>query len=361
MEHLFDFGIAQEDALTESRVLNLMENDRLLCITSAGEVPLNLLAMKELRITSVDISENQNALLRLKLHAALVLEPPEAAGFLGYMKMNEKQRLIHYRRISTQLTDKDQNFWDQNLKAIRKGCINVARFESYIRKFNGFARSIIGRKKLMHLFEIDNIQEQERFFDSRIHTPLLKNLFTLVFHPRLYKSGGISSQGFVNSGANDIAEFFFNRFRNFCCSTLARKNYFLQFTFFNRILFKEALPKFLSEDGIIQLKRNYHKLSVQTDSIFSVLRDCMENDFNKFHISNIGDWVSKEEFSDLLKLIASKSDLNGRISSRYIHYLPVLKQEWKKTIVPDYELGNELVNSDRYPFYNIVPYKILKQ
>lgn len=360
MEHLFDFGIAQEDALTENKVLDLKPSDRLLCITSAGEVPLNLLAFNDIKITSVDISANQNALLRLKLNAALFLEPMEAAGFLGYMKMNGDLRLKLYKQISGFLIENDRIFWSRNIKSIRNGCINVARFETYIRKFNSIALTIIGKKKLLQLFEIENIEEQKLYFDNKMKTPVLKKLFNLAFHPKLYKNRGISSQGFVNSNENVIAEFFFNRFRDFCCSTPARKNYFLQFTFFNRILFPEALPEFLSESGTKNLKRYHKNLNIQSNSIFSVLENCSVNEYNKFHISNIGDWVSKKEFSDLLHLINDKSDLGGRISSRYIHYLHPLSEELQTKVIPDFQLGNELIKTDRYPFYNIVPFSIRK-
>lgn len=361
MKNLFDFGIAQEDALTENNALELKPLDRLLCITSAGEVPLNLLALNDIKITSVDISENQNAMLRLKLNAALLLEPLEAAGFLGYMKMNGEQRLKYYQRISLALEEKDRNFWSQNKKAVLNGCINEARFEKYIRKFNDIALAVIRKKKLLQLFEIDNIEEQFLYFDNKIKTPLLKKLFDLAFHPKLYKNRGISSQGFVNSGTNVIAEFFFNRFRNFCCSTPARENYFLQFTFFNRILFQEALPEYLSEDGMKNLKQNHKNLDIQTDSIFSILEKCSANEFNKFHISNIGDWVSKKEFSDLLHMIISKSDSNSRISSRYIHFLHPVPDDLQTEIIPDFQLGQELIKTDRYPFYNVVPFSVRKQ
>ena len=360
MEYLFDFGISQEDALTEKKVLALKESDRLLCITSAGDVPLNLLALNDIKITSVDISNNQNAMLRLKMNTALALDSPEAAGFLGYIKRDGDSRLKLFKRISEFLSEDDQLFWNENINAIKKGIISVARFEQYIRKFNGIALAIIGRKKLLKLFEFDNTEDQIQYFEAKIKTPVLKNLFKLVFHPKLYKNRGISSQGFVNSGANNIADFFFYRFRDFCCSTLARENYFLQYTFFNQILFPEALPEYLSDAGYVNIRKNYTNLDIQTDSIFTFLKNCPENIYNKFHVSNIGDWVDKNEFSDLLHLIHTKSKQNGRISSRYIHFLHPVPKDIQTEVIPDFQSAEEHIKTDRYPFYNIVPYVIDK-
>ena len=43
MKYPYDFGVSQDDPLVEGYGLN-MENNRLLCIASGGEVPLSLLA-----------------------------------------------------------------------------------------------------------------------------------------------------------------------------------------------------------------------------------------------------------------------------------------------------------------------------
>lgn len=361
MEHLFDFGISQEDALTENKVLELNSSDSLLAITSAGDVPLNLLALSGARITTVDISESQNAMLRYKMNAVLNLEPEEAAALIGYIKKDNDTRLKLYKQVSGFLNENDRIFWNNNTDAIRKGIINLARFEKYMQKFNGIARSIIGKKRLLGLFELDNTEDQFKYFDNKIRTPFLKKLFNLAFHPKIYKNRGVSSEGFVNSGENRIAEFFFNRFRDFCCSTIASKNYFLQYTFFNRVLFPEAFPEFLSDSGCENIRKNHKNLKIVNDSIFTVLKNCEESYFNKFHISNIGDWVEKKEFSELLRLIHTKSPDKGRVSSRYIHYLHPVPEDLQYSVIPDYELGEELIKTDRYPFYNIVPFLIEKK
>ena len=157
-----------------------------------------------------------------------------------------------------------------------------------------------------------------------------------------------------------MATFFFNRFQNFCCSTLARKNYFLQYTFFNQILFPEAFPEFLSDTGSASLRKNYMNLDIHTDSVITFMKNCRENLYTKFHLSNIGDWLSKNDFSALLHLILKKSCSNARISSRYIHYLHPIPEDLQNLIIPDVQLGKELNETDRYPFYTIVPFIIKK-
>jgi S-adenosylmethionine:diacylglycerol 3-amino-3-carboxypropyl transferase len=95
MKPLFDFGISQEDAASEETMLNLEQGDQLLCIASGGEVPLNLLCSgKSIKIDAIDISESQLALCRLKLLAALHIEAPANAAFLGYSQMERRSEVI---------------------------------------------------------------------------------------------------------------------------------------------------------------------------------------------------------------------------------------------------------------------------
>ena len=84
MKAAYDFGLSQEDYQTEQAVLDLQPGDRLLCIASGGEVPLNLLCShRDVDITAVDISAAQIHLCRLKLLAALRFSFPLNCFFLG--------------------------------------------------------------------------------------------------------------------------------------------------------------------------------------------------------------------------------------------------------------------------------------
>src|SRR5437588_7063013 len=93
MKPLFDFGISQEDAFSEQRILEVRTGDKILCIASGGEIPLNLLCMnQDILVEAIDISEYQLALCRLKLLSALYIDPSLNTGFLGYSAMAKKIR-----------------------------------------------------------------------------------------------------------------------------------------------------------------------------------------------------------------------------------------------------------------------------
>ena len=358
MEPLFEYGICQEDSRVDASALDLQEGDRLLCISSAGETPLNLLANFNIRIAAVDTLEPQNCLTRLKLAAARSLEPQEAAALLGYTVASPEIRGTFFKRTSEFLVDQDLKFWESQLFAIEKGPVNLARFERYISGYNWLAIMLLGKKHLLKLCEQDSIAAQEEYFDRYLSTALLKGVFKIVFHPKVYRKRGISDKGLIHSSESDMAGFFYARFRDFCCSTLARNNYYYQFTFFNQILFPEAYPDFLKEPGIQRIRKNWRNLEISQTSFRDKLSGSNVNHFNKLHLSNIGDWMSKEEFALLLHLVLQKSTPGARILFRYIHYNHPIPEDLAGKLEPDYELGEKLIKSDRYPFYGIVPIRV---
>lgn len=355
MEPLFEYGISQEDALVDARALDLHDGDRLLCISSAGEMPLNLLARFDLKITAIDILESQNCLTRLKLASVLALEPDEAASLAGFRKAPADIRRKLFEKTAGFLSEPDRNFWKNNAVAIDKGPVNVARFEQYIARFNGLGLMLLKRKHLMKLFEMDTPEEQAAYFDRHISTGLLRGIFRLVFHPRIYKNRGISAQGLTHSGERNMAEFFYGKLKDFCCSTLARENYFLQYSFFDEVLFPEALPEYLKNDGMLRIRKNHENLDIRLQSFHDAILQDPGNGFTKLHLSNIGDWMSKDEFAGLFRLISGRPGSVTKLFFRYIHYNHPIPDDLAGLMEPDYETGNRLSKTDRYPFYGLVP------
>jgi S-adenosylmethionine:diacylglycerol 3-amino-3-carboxypropyl transferase len=355
MDFLYNYGMSQEDALTECNSLELVDNDSLLCIASAGEIPLNIASMRNIKITATDTSADQLRLCRIKLSAALSHDALTAAAFLGYMGMQEDRREKIFRReIMENLCEDDRKFWNKNPDAIKRGVVNSGRFEKYMLKVTGIGRLIVGRANLYSLFECNSIEEQKELFDKRINGLAVKGIFRIAFHPWLYKNRGIDPAGLTHSGARNIGEFFFRRFRSFCCNTLSRENYFLQYTFFNRILFPEALPEFLQPSLHNKLSDNCRNIEFVESSLEKILDEADPGKYNKIHISNIGDWMSGESMAEVFRLLRDKTLPGGRISMRYIHLnhkLPVSVPE----LVADNDLGNDLIQRDRYPFYSLVP------
>lgn len=354
MKPLYNYGLSQEDALTEYRALDIKKGDHLICIASAGEIPLNLTALETLAIEAVDVSPNELFLAKLKLGACRVLEPAEAAAFLGFTEALPAGRRRLFDRVATVLGEEDRRFWSGNMSAIEKGPIRAGRFEKYLQKFSRVGLRILGENKLRRLFERETVTDRQEFFDRFLSTPLLKALFRVAFNPRVYRGRGITAEGLKHSGERDIAAFFYSRFRDFCCATSARENYYLQFCFWNRSLFPEALPEYLSREGMARIREHHENITWRLGSIQEALEKHPAGTFNKFHLSNIGDWMSRGEYAGLLTLLHDRAAPSSRAVARYIHLDHPVPETLGGRLAREERRAEELIKVDRFPFYHLV-------
>jgi S-adenosylmethionine:diacylglycerol 3-amino-3-carboxypropyl transferase len=355
VKYLFDFGISQDDAEVEIAGLDLREDDRLLCITSAGEVPLNILAEKNITIKAVDISIHQNYLARLKLISSLTFDPREAASFLGFIPAQKKYRRMCLQKVLGMMDDKEQVFWQAHTDAVEQGVISVARFERYMAPFSWMILHLLGKKKILRLMELNTVSEQEKYFDEHIRVRTLRRLFEFIFRPSRYRDRAVPSQGLQNAGEKSRAEFYFSRFRRFCTSTPARKNYYLQYYLFRRILFPEALPGYLTDRGIERIRGNYNKLEFITAHYRDALARNSPHQYNKYHLSNICDWMTSSELESLLKTIDETSVRPFRILSRYLHTVHAIPGSLQNRMAVDVRIEKNLRMNDKFPFYDFVP------
>lgn len=360
---LYDFGVAQDDPLSELRALEPEAGDRILCIASAGEVPLELLVNSDasIAIDAVDIDYHQLYLSNLKLKAAQTLNDLDAARFLGFLPANRKSRIKWFELFANKLPENEAIFWKENFDVFKKGPIHLGRYETYIAYFAPLGRHLLGSgKALRGLFECSGIEEQKDYFDQSLHAGLLKKLFELIFHPRIYKNRGISELGLQHMGTDNIGIAFYNKFRDFCTATPVRENWILQFVLFDRVIFKEALPSYLSQTGRARLTEEFGRLNFIKKSYTEILQERESGYYNKFALSNVSDWLSVDEFTELLRIIAGKSGKNAAGLIRYIYTAEVRDPKLKEILGFDYREGKELLKQDRFPFYKLIPFSFNK-
>ena len=354
MKPLYNYGISQEDALTELAALDIRPGDRLLCIASGGEIPLNLLALCDSRIVAVDISPNQLFLSRLKFGACRALEPADAARFLGFMPAPAEERTRLFARVAPLLAEDDRHFWGGNMSAVEEGPIRVGRFEKYFEKFRFAGLAVLKRGRLRDLFEFETLEERRDFFDRFLSTPLLKTLFRVAFHPLVYRKRGIAAQGLIHGGSDRAADFFYGRFKDFCTATPPRRNYYLQFSFFGRVLFPEALPEYLTDEGTARIRERPDRIAWRLGSFEEVLKTSADGEFDRFHLSNIGDWMSRTEYAEVLALICDKAAAPSRAAARYIHLDHPVPEGLRCRVTRNEKRGEELMRRDRFPFYRLM-------
>lgn len=335
--------------------------DRILCVASAGEVPLELLmnSHESIGIDAIDIALPQQFLSNLKLQASLLLERLEAARFLGYLPTTHPRRKILFEKIKPHLCTDEVQFWINNPIIFEKGPVHLGRYERYISRFAPLGRWLLGgQRKISGLFECPDIEDQKKYFDHVLRTRLLKNLFRIMFHERLYKNRGVSARGLLHLDEHDLGLKFFRKFRDFCTNSSARHNYLLQYTLFNQVLFIEALPGYLGFNHTNQAKYIGDRLHFKNISYTDSIKTSPQGKYNKFVFSNISDWIRMDEFVELIHLTAEKAGRNSRGIFRFIHSTGLNQMDFAESILIDDSLGEKLLKQDRFPFYHIVPFKV---
>lgn len=352
---LFDFGLSQEDPLTEQFILDVKPGDKILSLASAGDVPLSLLGMNEnIDIKAVDISESQIKLCRLKLASAITLENPLNGRFLGYMEYDGiKREQIYHDIVRPVLKAEDARFWDENMYFIRNGIINAGRFERYIRKLKSVASIFIGRQNLLSLLEASDAEEQKRIFENQIATrKSLQLLFRIAFHPAIYRKRGLQDQALIHANKS-TGERFYSKFRDFCTANPAKENYFLQYFLTGSCVTPSALPHYLRAENRTRIAANISRIDFQTISLQEALKEYPDGYFTGIHLSNLGDWSDEHQFADLLTLIRTRCNQGTKICYRYLQKNHLLSQG-REDFVIDTEKSGIAERRDRFPFYGIL-------
>lgn len=359
MQPLYDFGISQEDPLTELRILQIGKTDRVLSVASGGEVPLTISSLiPGVKITAVDVSSNQLMLCRLKWAAATYLPFPLSGKFLGYAKLNSKdRRRIYFNEIESHLSKEDGEFWLRNLKAIENGVVNCGRFEKYIKRLRRIATILIGKKNIRALIECDNAADQAFVFDNKIASRrMIRYFFRLAFHPKVYKNRGLNSTALTHAKKN-TGEIFFRKFRSFCTATPARQNYFFQY-FLTGECRPDSFPEYLHENNRKVLVGNKDLLFFKHTSIEKQLTGLSEGSFTKIHLSNIGDWMKEEEFGDVAQALNEERNNQTLACYRFLQKNHFENNQQSTLKLEVCHCNCEF--TDRFPFYSfllIKPYE----
>jgi S-adenosylmethionine-diacylglycerol 3-amino-3-carboxypropyl transferase len=357
MGPLCTFGLSQEDERTEVAALGL-PGGRVLSVAGAGDMPLSLLALGADRVDAVDFSLAQIRLAELKLAAVVELEPGEAARFLGLLPAARAARSAWLRRVAGALSAPARGFWWAREKTVRRGAVWAGRFERYA----GWIRRATGpvlRSGFERLFAAASLEEQREVFRRRLDTPLLRAAFRVAFEPRRYARRGIDPRALRHVAAGQpLGARWFGLFRDMCTATPARENYFLQLLTLGSLVDAAAAPSYLQPAGAAIVRQRRRSLTLECRPIAAWLEESEPRRYDRFHLSNLCDWMAPAEHDRLLELVAARAAGGARLVWRYLHRAGGVPASLAGRIVTDEAAGADLRRRDRFPLYGIVPARI---
>ncbi len=353
------FGLSQEDERTEAAALSIGPGDDVLCIASAGEMPLSLVALGAGTVTAVDIDAAQLHLTALKLAAARALERDDLLRFLGYLPASAASRREALGAVASFLDAERRSFWLSRAQLVGRGVIWQGRYERYVRLLVTLASPALGRHRIEGLFETRSLEEQARYFDREIGRPVVHAIFRVAFHPRVFGRSGMDPRSLrYRAREEPLGEQYFRQFRAFCTRHPTRENHHLQLTLLGRLLDGSATPACFSKAGVAALRARFGALRLVQADVRAQLESEPAGTYRKVHLSNLADWLSATEFDGLLRVLAARVARPGRVVWRYLHVVRGIPPELQSALHIDEVLGRRLAEEDRFPFYGIVPISV---
>jgi S-adenosylmethionine-diacylglycerol 3-amino-3-carboxypropyl transferase len=330
-----------------------------LSITSAGDMALSLRALGAARVTGVDTSPAQNHLARLKHASVLMLEPLEAAAFLGYRPASAAERTHWFAAVVPALAEPTAAWWCDQREAVQGGVVWSGRFERFLRRVLVTLRPVL-QPRFAELVGAPDLAAQAEVFSHRLDTAAVRALFRVAFHPRLYAQRGMDPRSLqFHDPRTSLGDQFFATFRDMCTRTPAGANPYLQLFTLGRVVDPSALPAWLSDPGAAILRADPGAVRFLDCDVTVHVRSQPTGTYDRFHLSNVTDWLPVAQFDELLGALADRSGRPGRVVWRAIHVDRTVPEELAGRIIPDRAWGAELRAADRFPVYAVVPARIV--
>jgi S-adenosylmethionine-diacylglycerol 3-amino-3-carboxypropyl transferase len=358
MSFLYNFGFSQEDERTQAAAIQV-EDGNVLCIASAGDLPLSLLALGARRIIAVDISEPQLHLCRLKSAAIQSLQREDAAKLIGFVPASATDRKRWLAQCLPLMPSETAEFWNAHAAELcDKGAIANGRYEQFLRKLRILLRPALGRA-FKDLVQCTDLRSQKEIFEKRINRPWLRFIFRLVFNPHVYSSRGMDPRSLAHRQSSvPLGDQYWAMLRAFCTHASAAANPWLQLLTLGCLISPDAVPAYLTPTGFERAKQALEFLRWEKSDLLAFVNDQMPADINKVCLSNLPDWLDADRFEELIGKLAGKLAPGSRLVWCYLHAHRHLSRDLSRQVLLNEDLGTRLREQDRFPFYNIVPAQI---
>ena len=339
-----------EDPRMDRIAFKITNDDVVFSITSGGCNVLTFLLDDPERIIALDLNPYQNYLLEFKLAAFRKLSYEEMLEIIGVRKSTRRRFL--FTKIRSQMSLNARNYWDKNLMKIEKGIINCGRYEKYMRILRVTLKLIHGPKLLKKFFEIDDECEREKLYEEKFNN-LRWRLFTRVLLSKRTMSL-LFNKDFFKYLEKSIS--FGKHFENkakYALTKLAQPgNYFLAYILLGKYYDEQNLPDYLQERNFETIKNRIYKVEVITANCNLYFNSLRASSISKFNFTNIFEWMSPQDYEDLLWDTIRVSRDHSIITYRNLLVEREHPSSLDKKLNSNKKLAQHLLEKDRSFIYN---------
>ena len=273
-----NYTLSNEDTRIEYRLCP-EGLSRIFCIGGSGARVMPLLAKRPDVLDIVDLSQEQLALIELRIAAARQLSRDEFLFFLGYRGglpgdgATEDNRAALFDQLD--LKPETKAFWSDREAAWRpRGFILLGRWEGHFQKLGRIFRDVL-RIDSRKIFSAHSLEEQRRLFDEHFKPLAFKAFIKVaasefVFNRFLYK-GHFSGRSDTRTESRSPSSFIEEEFTRLFQQTLVRKNYFLQVLFLGEVAHEEALPIECRSEVLELVKKSKTRVNYRKENLLDVI------------------------------------------------------------------------------------------
>lgn len=362
----FRYSTCWEDPYIIQKALQINHNDAVLCISSAGCNVLNFLLYDPKEILAVDYCPRQNNLLKLKIEAIRNLTYEEFIELIGIFPSDKKIDI--YLSLRNNLDEETRKFWDCNLYFIKKGITYNGLEEKRLKTIGNILKFFIGRKNIEALFNLENMEEQCRFFydyvDDNIANKIIKLLYSREFILLRLSYWMFAFSIFPLTGAKrtrdevqidfQLAKNLFSQKKfveNLFTTKSLNNNYFASLILLGYYIGGDCLPPYLKKEAFTTLKKRVDSIKIVTSSIQNILQRLPNSTITKFTLSNVFDWVSNIDFMQQLKDMSRV----GKNQARFCYFSTRIDRKIPDSIMemqPQKQLAFQLIKDDKTHLYS---------
>ena len=347
------FAETGESLRLNIQALQVDSGDRVVGVTSSGDLLLALLAAGPESVIGIDANRAQTVLAHLKAAAMATLSVEEYLRFMGPMEADPRDRLATFSRISRDMPSFARRYMLTRQKLVAEGILNQGMTHLIIRVLSAALALVMSRQTLNVFLGTSgtDAERQEKLSlltqqwsiryllqpILRAAAPLLKWLF---FPHRFCR---------ISSRPDEIIGDFFTTFRPLLVQGI-RKNPVLSRSALGHI-HPEWWQHLYNDHAFQQIRNNLSRLSPTTADILSGLRQIGDGWATRVYLSNVADYLSEEELRALVEEVQRAAAPGARIV-----YCSMYDQDLLSALgpqIPESEL-RDLRESDNVFIYPLI-------
>jgi len=306
------YSLVWEDSKRLRSSLKIVNDDSVLSIGSAGCNTFNLLLEAPKKITALDLSPAQIALINLKTAGYRFLTHPEFLALIGLYEPN--QALPMYEKLRKSLDSATTGYFDRRPHLFERGLVHSGRLEKY---FGYFREQVIGKlwpaNFLSHILEAPTATAQWKLFEESGTMPKLHEASIHMFgREGLEKGRDASQMKYVT--VEDIGTRFFRKFTSILQTQLIQKNPFLHYFILGKF---PALPDLMDcyrPENFDRLKNLVGRLEVIQEDLETFLSRQAIGSYSKYNLSDIFEYMHETHANALFDVIHRQSREGARIA-----------------------------------------------